>query len=417
MNKKPFLRLHASTWCAGALCLLVGSAEATRFPAHPINPNPTLTPTAWTLSRYAPRRWSTAPLALGRVDVLTIGMDALDGPTVRPPPFNGNFYNIQAREITFPTLQAAGTAVAGSLYIPASWNTALPANTSLNRRSEMLLQLTPLASDGDCPAGGSDCFYYAAIGFSNAQIADQLAGGGGPRIRILKKGINDGWINLTTPFLSDAWNDMCVNYTGSTLQYYLNGSLVFTDDTLVATDPSAGPPTRFRSTTIESYNFGFSFDAQWADLEYGTQASLSLTRAPTSQVAPITGVYSIINTVRNTGSSSASNVQVLETELTGMNLVSVSGACSAFPCNLGTLGPGEVRTFSSNYQTAVGATSVRSTAFVRTDSVDCDKSNNQVTVGSGVGTLVAAPTLNHFGMLALLLSLIGLAAYAHPRRH
>lgn len=416
MSKKPILHAYAPALCASALCLLMESAQATRYPAHPINPNATLTPTAWTLSRFAPRRWTTAPQALGRVDVLTIGLDALDGPLVRPPPFNTNFYNIQAREITFPTLQAAGTTVAGSLYIPASWNNSLPASISLNRRSEMLLQLTPLANDGDCPAGGSDCFYYGAIGFSNAQVADQLAGGGVPRIRILKKGVDDGWINLTTPFLSDAWNDVCVNFTGTTLQYYLNGSLIFTDDTLVATDPTAGPPTRFRSTTMESYNFGFSFDSQWADLEYGTQASLSLTRTPATQVAPVTGIYSIINTVRNTGSTGASSVQVLETELTGMSLVSVSGACAAFPCNLGTLAPGDVRTFSSNYQVNTAATTVRSTAFVRTDNVDCDKSNNQVTVASGVGTLVAAPALNNFGMLALLLSMLGLAAYAHRRR-
>ena len=417
MGKNRFAFGQVAVLMALSLGGWVQSAYATRFPAHPINPNPTLLPSSWTLSRYAPRRWTTAPLALGRADVLTIGLDALDGPSVRPPPFNSTFYNIQAREISFPTVQAAGTTVAGSLYIPASWNTSLPANTSLNRRSEMLLQLTPLPTDGDCPAGGSDCYYYAAIGFSNAQIADQLAGGGGPRIRILKKGINDGWINLSTPFLSDAWNDVCVNFTGTTLQYYLNGNLVFTDETLVATDPTAGPPTRFRSTVMESYNFGFTFDSQWADLEYGSQASLSLTRTPASQVAPIGGIYSIVNTVRNTGSTSASNVQVLETELTGMTLVSVSGACTSLPCNLGTMAPGEVRSFSTNYQANTGAASVRSTAFVRTDNVDCDKSNNQITVSSSTGTLLAAPTFNAFGILALLLSMIGIGAYARAREN
>ena len=388
--------------------LCAPNAYATRFPAHPITTG-ALAPNAWTLSRFAPRVWNTTANSLGRFDVLNIGVDALDGPTTRPPPFVGNFYNIQGREISFPSVQGAGVTVAGSLYIPANWNSSNLADPVLNRRSELLLQYTPLANDGICPAGNDECLYYGAIGFSSAQVADQLAGGGVPRIRILKKGIADGWINLTTPFLSDAWNDMCVSFTGTTLEYFLNGTLVFTDTSLVPIDPSQGPPTRLRSVTVENYNFGFTFDARWSDLEYGPRANVSITRSAASN-AIIGNIFNITSTVRNIGSTVATNVEVLEPAVANLTLVSVTGACTALPCNLGALNPGDVRTYTSNYTLASGATTIANSASVRTDGVDCSKSDNIAAVTAGVGLPVQVPTLSIFGTLLLMLGLIALGA-------
>jgi len=394
------------------LCLTfvnLPNAFATRFPAHPTSAG-TLAPSAWSVGRFPPRVWNTTANSFGRFDVLNIGVDALDGPTTRPPPFNVNFYNIQGREISFPSVQGAGVTVAGSLYIPASWNTSNIANTTLNRRSELLLQYTPLANDGFCPGNG-DCFYYGAIGFSSAQITDQLAGGGPPRIRILKKGIADGWINLTTPFFTDAWNDMCVSFTGTTLEYYLNGTLVFTDTSLVPIDPSQGPPTRLRSLSVENYNFGSTFDARWSDLEYGPRASISITRSAAGS-AIIGNIFSITSVVRNTGTSVATNVEVLEPAVANLTLVSVTGACTALPCSLGTLNPGDVRTYTSNYTVTGNATTVGNSASIRTDGVDCAKLDNtaSITVGVGVGQSVQVPTLSIFGTLVLMLGLVALGA-------
>ncbi len=387
--------------------LCAPNAFATRFPAHPINAG-TLAPSAWSLSRFPPRVWSTTANSFGRFDVLNIGVDALDGPTTRPPAFAGNFYNIQGREISFPSVQGAGVTVAGSLYIPASWNTSNIADPALNRRSELLLQYTPLADDGFCPAGNDECLYYGAIGFSSAQITDQLVGGGPPRIRILKKGIADGWINLTTPFLSDAWNDMCVSFTGTTLEYFLNGNLVYTDTSLIPIDPSQGPPTRLRSLTVENYNFGSTFDARWSDLEYGPRASVSITRSASNAIAG--NIFSITSVVRNTGTSVATNVQVLEPAVANLTLVSVTGACTALPCSLGTLNPGDVRTYTSNYTFVGSATTVGNSASVRTDGVDCSKLDNMANVTVGVGVPVQVPTLSIFGTLVLMLGLVALGA-------
>jgi uncharacterized repeat protein (TIGR01451 family) len=394
-----------------ALLGLAGQLCATPFPAHPVVAgNTTLNPNDWSIDRFAPRVFSTAPQVLGRVNVLTIGMDAADGPTTRPPAFTGNFYNIQGRHINFPSVQTAGTTVAGSLFIPAAWNTSTLASPSDNRRSELLVQLTPQLTDACIPAG--DCIYFGAIGFSNAQVLDQLAGGGPPRIRILKKGVGDGWIDLTTPFVSNAWNDFCVAFTGPTLEYYLNGALVFTDTSLVAPDPTAGAPTRVRSATVESYNFGSTFGAQWADLEYGARASLEISRAGAA-TAIVGSSYSVVTTVRNTGPTGATNVQVIEPTVSGLSLSSVSGACSALPCVLGTLAAGDMRSFTTSYSVTTGATIVSTTALVRTDGVDCTKSNNSATVTAAVGVPVVrmVPGLNLIGLLLLMLGLIGAVGY------
>ncbi len=382
-------------------------AVATRFPAHPINAG-TLAPSAWSVGRFPPRVWSTSPNSIGRFDVLTIGVDALDGPTSRPPAFTGNFYNLQGREISFPSVQGAGITIAGSLYIPASWNTSNIADPALNRRSELLFTYTPLANDGFCPPASDECFYYGAIGFSSAQITDQLAGGGPPRIRILKKGIADGWINLSTPFLSNAWNDMCVTFTGTTLEYFLNGNLVFTDTSLVQIDPSQGPATRARSLSVENYNFGSTFDANWSDLEYGSRASIGITR--TASNAIIGNVFSITSTVRNTGTTIATNVEVLEPPAANLTLLSVTGACTALPCNLGSLNPGDVRSYTSNYTLVGGAATYGNSASVRTDNVDCTKADNSASVSVAVGAPVQVPTLSIFGALMLMLGLVTLGA-------
>lgn len=388
-----------------ALC--APPAVATRFPAHPISAG-TLVPNAWNVGRFPPRVWSTSPSSFGRFDVLTIGVDALDGPTTRPPEFASNFYNLQGREISFPSVQGAGITIAGSLYIPASWNTSNTADPTRNRRSELLFTYTPLANDGFCPPASDECFYYGAIGFSSAQITDQLAGGGPPRIRILKKGIADGWINLSTPFLTDAWNDMCVTFTGTTLEYFLNGNLVFTDNSLVPIDPSQGPPTRARSLSVENYNFGSTFDANWSDLEYGSRASISITRTATNAI--IGNVFSITSTVRNIGTTVATSVEVLEPSVANLTLLTVTGACTALPCNLGSLNPGDVRSYTSNYTLVGAAATYGNGASIRTDSVDCTKADNSASVSVAVGAPVQVPTLNIFGALLLMLGLVTLGA-------
>jgi uncharacterized repeat protein (TIGR01451 family) len=401
------------------IALNPNSAQATTFPSYPLVAGTTTSATQWRVDRYAPAAFVNDGAQLGRVDVLRVSVASIDGQLTRPPGFNTPFYNIQGRDIGFPSVAGAGTTVAASLFIPAAWNTSNVGDTLLNRRSDFFVQLTPLVGD-DTPCSAGECLYFAGMDFSNAQIVDPLVGGGPPRIRILKKGIGDGWINQTEPYRSDAWNDMCITFTGNTLEYRLNGNLLFTDTSLVPLSTADGPVNRIRTVGIANYNFSSSFDARWADIEYGQRASLAIARTAPS-VAPIGGTISFQTTVTNTGSTTATGVQVVEPAVAGLALQSVSGACTSLPCNIGTLNAGAQAVYTSVYNvTSIVAGPLSSRAIIRTNNVDCDKADNgasnNVLVGAPAAPLRQAPTLSIWGGLAMIVSLFAFALYG-SREH
>ncbi len=404
--------------CALALTSL--AAQATTFPSYPLATGTASSAAQWKVDRYAPVSFINDGNSLGRVDVLRIGVAAIDGQTTRPAGFNTVFYNIQGRDIGFPSVAGGGTTVAASLYIPAAWNLSNIGDTVLNRRSDFFVQLTPLAGDDALCTGGGECLYFGGMDFSNAQILDPLVGGGPPRIRILKKGIGDGWLNQTEPYRADAWNDMCITFTGNTLEYRLNGTLLFTDTALTPLSTADGPVTRIRNVGIANYNFGSTFDARWADIEYGARATLAISRSAPS-VAPIGGTISFQTTVSNTGTSVATGVQVVEPAVSGLTLQSVSGACTSLPCNIGTLNAGAQASYTAVYNvTSIVAGPLSSRAIIRTSNVDCDKSDNSAVnnflVGAPAAPFRQAPTLSLWGAMAMILALLGMALYG-SREH
>ena len=390
------------------------TAQAVLLPAYPLNPGPNLTPDSWLTDRYAPRIFRNAGSVLGRTDVLEIGVDQADGLTQRPPEFQSTFYNLQSRKITFAPGQAtAGFTLGGSLYIPQAWSSSTPSNTTLNRRSKIYLTLTPFPADATtCPA--EDCFYFGGIGFTNANATDQTIGGGAPRIRVLKKGVGDGWINLDTPFRTNNWNDICITYTGNSLQYFLNGALVFNDTPLVPVDTSFGPPVRPRTTNVEAYNFGSTYAANWSNLEYGARAELSISKlAPAS--APPGSTVNVSTTVRNNGTTAASNVVVTDPTPPGLALIGVTGDCSALPCSLGTIPAGATRSYVASYTVLANGGAVQFNATVRTDGVDCNRVDNSVTTNVGVSNVVQVPGLDRYG-IGVLLAGLTLLAFAQRSR-
>jgi len=394
-----------------SVCLLALTCglSATPFPRYPTSPGAVINSNDWIVDRYAPRVFENDGLQQGRPNVLRIGVDALDGITLRPPQFQIPFYNLQARNIGFPSIQGAGTALFGSLFIPQAWLTSDPANPSLNRRSDLFLHLTSIANPNALCPTSDECIYFGGMGFSNAQNLDQTLGGGPPRIRVLKKGVGDGWIDLATPFRANDWNDICIAYTGNTLQYFFNDQLVFTDSELTIPYLAEGPVNKLRLASVNNYNFGSSFNALWSNLEYGQRASLSLTRSTGSSASQI------ISTVTNTGSTPAANVRVTETLAPGLSVLSVSGACTSLPCIIGTLIAGQSAAYTVNYSSSGAGGNLSSVALVESDSVDCARSDNQraVNVVSGGAALVTqVPALSGSWLIALFLGMLGIGYLA-----
>jgi hypothetical protein len=209
------------------------------FPQYPITGAPSTT--AWYPDRFAPALFNNAGTQNGRNNVLNAGVAAADGQATRVPPFTGAFFNTQGRKIDVGT--AAPVSWIGSLYIPSAWGAPDPANGSGSRRAELWAKVGP-----DFPI----------IGFTNAtDVTD--APGTTPRYRIFDP--NVGFVDLAQPVSFNAWTDFCVTWTGTTFEYRIG-------DQIVATLPGTASSV-LENVFVNTYNFGYTYDAQWSNLAAG----------------------------------------------------------------------------------------------------------------------------------------------------
>jgi hypothetical protein len=379
---------------ANALVLLTiaATAQGELLPTYPLSSasgDPYST-TGWQVDRYAPRRFVNIGAFQNRADVLEMEANQGDGQLVRPPGFQTTFYNSQGRLIGRTGL-AAGTAWSGDLFIPQAWSQSTPGSTTLNRRTDLFTFLAPFDSlTTSCP--NNDCLVYAGIGFSNADISNQLNGGGPPRIRVFKKStITDGWINTDTPILYNQWNRFCGVFTGNSIEYYANGNLIFTDSTPVPVDVSQGPPRFVRAINVQNYNFSSTYNSNWSELKVGPRAELALAvSGPTTVFGG--QAASITISVQNQSASPAQNVRITS-ELTGLSFSGIGAPCSAgFPCNLGTIAAGQTVSIGATVTpTTLG--NVRASLRVTSSDVDCLPNNDAVQFNLVATSPIAVPTL------------------------
>lgn len=261
---------------AAALALPV-AAQAVNLPTFPVtDPGPNAA--AWYTDRYAPYGFANAGTLFGRDNVLAISLSAADSQTSRPAAYNTAFYNTQGRKVDAGI--AGPVSWIGSLYIPASWATPSASDASGSRRSDMWGTVSPATGGDTCPA--SNCNLFPIIGFSNAVAPDANgAVGGTPRFRVFD-GNASGWTDLAYTVNVDAWADFCVTFTGTTIEYRIGDTLVYTMSDLTQGDASYGPPTQIANVMAQAYNYGNAYDANWSRFAVG-QATCSQLRA---QVAP-----------------------------------------------------------------------------------------------------------------------------------
>ncbi len=261
---------------AAALALPV-AAQAVNLPTFPVtDPGPNAA--AWYTDRYAPYGFANAGTLFGRDNVLAISLSAADSQTSRPAAYNTAFYNTQGRKVDAGI--AGPVSWIGSLYIPASWATPSASDASGSRRSDMWGTVSPATGGDTCPA--SNCNLFPIIGFSNAVAPDANgAVGGTPRFRVFD-GNASGWTDLAYTVNVDTWADFCVTFTGTTIEYRIGDTLVYTMSDLTQGDASYGPPTQIANVMAQAYNYGNGYDANWSRFAVG-QATCSQLRA---QVAP-----------------------------------------------------------------------------------------------------------------------------------
>jgi uncharacterized repeat protein (TIGR01451 family) len=129
-------------------------------------------------------------------------------------------------------------------------------------------------------------------------------------------------------------------------------------------------------------------------------ADVQVTKTGTASVTPggTAAVYTI--TVTNAGPSVASGVTLTDPTPAGLVPAGVSGACTGFPCMLGSLAPGESRVVTAAFTVPAGYTgpnSIVNTATVASTSADPDTANNSATAVTSVSAAVADLSITKTG--------------------
>jgi hypothetical protein len=205
--------------------------------AAPVMPSFAAVPAGWITDRYEPASFSNVGSYMGRSDVLGIGISTSGDLANRPAPYQSTLYNTQGRQHAIAG--AAGSELAADLFVNRTWGSA--------GNGYVRTDMWGVLSDG---LGVTD---YGIIGFTNY--------GGAPRLRVwdadtIGGSTTDGWVDLGAAIAYEDWNALEMDFTGSALNYYVNGVQVYSDTTVGGdhlsavimqaydfADPALGSPT------------------------------------------------------------------------------------------------------------------------------------------------------------------------------
>ena len=207
-------------------------------------------PTGWQVDRYDPHTFSNVGTFQGRDNVLGIEITSAEGFAQRPAAFESTFYNTQGRNNA--AVGGADSTLAADLFIPDSWSNS--ENGSF--RSDLWGVMT----------GGGSVTDYPIIGFTNY--------GGTPRYRVWDGNTANGWVDLGTPVVFDAWTAFAITFTGTSYSFSINGSTVYTDHTINGS-------TAFSALILQAYNvYGDLSIAGASAVDYTADWSNDGTAAP-----------------------------------------------------------------------------------------------------------------------------------------
>lgn len=212
---------------------------------------------AWGTDRYEPAAFESVADPTPRNDgnVLHLGISDADSAANRPPQFSDVFYNTQGRQQTMTELTGPTWSISADVFIDNSWDPAL----GNSRR-------TGLWSRDSTPDENSS--NYPIISFSvfdtNDPFDDDPNNVQNFQFRLRAWDSLVGWHPLSKTAFNGfgTWNNVRIDGTGSSFDYYLNGSFLWSDTT--ASQPGNEDLKRF---FIQGYNFGLGdYDVYWDNL-------------------------------------------------------------------------------------------------------------------------------------------------------
>ena len=178
----------------------------------------------WMQDRYSPATFEKAMFDGDNRLHIAITQDLAD----RPAAYQSTFYNTHGRQIQ--TNVDNPSVLRGKLYIPASWATS-------HRRSDIW---------GVLAAANGDVTDYPIIGFANTT-------GTNPTFRVWDQDLNSAsgaWVDVPYIIAYNQWYDLVIEFSATEYKYYINGTLVFTDNT------TQTETTQLKSIIVQGYNFG-----------------------------------------------------------------------------------------------------------------------------------------------------------------
>lgn len=189
-------------------------------------------------------------------------------------------------------------------------------------------------------------------------------------------------------------------------------------------DLNGGTPTHNRFTGPPGFNGlkALVVDATGAVVTIGGLANIGATVAISKVAAPSPvasgGTLTYTFTVTNTGAAPANNVVAVEQIPTGLTFTSASAGCAlnggTVTCNLGGLAAGASTTFTvaGTVTGAGGGNVVNSTYSASANGVPANPGTPATTpISAAVGPAsLGLPTLSEWGMLALIMGVIAIAA-------
>ena len=181
--------------------------------------------------------------------------------------------------------------------------------------------------------------------------------------------------NLATTVTLEAGDRATFAVTG----LIASGALGSLDNTATVAAPAgATDPVPANNTATSTVTLTPSADVQVAK------------SGPATAVAGTNVVYTL--TVTNAGPSDATSVTLTDPTPPGLTFVPNTGDCTtAFPCTLGTLPPGAIRTITATFSIPSGYTApnpIANTATVSSTTPDAAAGNNSATATTSLGTAV-----------------------------
>lgn len=240
------IELARSSRALGLGLVTAGLVQAAT--AAPVMPSFDNAPVGWTVDRYAAASFGDIGMYQGRDNVLAIGIDSSTDSNNRTSGKQGSFYNTQGMKYLISG--GAGSVLAADLYIDESWRDS----SSGYVRTDMW---------GTMVDGAAAVSAYPIIGFTNYD--------GPARLRVWDFDTPNGWVDLGDTILYDAWNSFSIEFTGTSFDYYVNGSFAYS-----YTDTTISGTTQFKEVIMQAYNFNdpllsvtnnAAYTAHWANAQ------------------------------------------------------------------------------------------------------------------------------------------------------